>query len=98
MKKILSVVLMIIIVFKISLTSAFATGGDRDLDGGGSDIGGGTSQNSWTPGNESVRVTVVRTSDCKEVTAQIDFTYKSPSADMFHFGKASKISHKNNKS
>ena len=34
--------------------------GDGNLDGGGGSMGQGTSQNSWSPGNEGVRVTVIR--------------------------------------
>ena len=41
--------------------NAFAdTGGSGNVDGGGGGMGDGTSTNSWTPGNEGVRVTVVR--------------------------------------
>ena len=35
--------------------------GEGNLDGGGGSMGQGTTQNFWSPGNEGVRVTVVRT-------------------------------------
>ena len=37
--------------------------GDGNLDGGGGSMGQGTIQNSWSPGNEGVRVTVIRADD-----------------------------------
>lgn len=58
-------------------------------------MGGGTSTNSWNPGNDGVRVTVIRASDHVQVTTPIDFTNKTPSAGMYHFGKVSKMQYNN---
>jgi hypothetical protein len=76
--------------------TAFAdTGGSGNIDGGGGGMGQGTSTNSWSPGNEGVRVTVVRASDHAVVTTPIDFTNKTPSNVRLHFGGKSKISYTN---
>lgn len=56
-------------------------------------MGQGTSQNSWTPGNEGVRVTVIRANDRVPVTRPIDLTNKTPAISIFHFGKVCKISY-----
>src|SRR5699024_7992588 len=61
--------------------------------GGGGGMGDGTSTNSWTPGNEGVRVTVVRASDHASVTTPIDLTNKKPTNIRLHFGKVSKLSY-----
>ena len=70
--------------------TAYAVG-DGNIDGGGGGMGSGTSTNSWSPGNDGVRVTVVRASDHAQVTTPIDLTNKTPSAGMYHFGKVSKL-------
>ena len=57
-------------------------------------MGQGTSQNSWSPGNEGVRVTVVRASDRVPVTQPIDLSNKSP-AVKYSFGQVCKISYTN---
>jgi len=73
------------------MTAFASTGGSGNIDGGGGGMGDGTSTNSWTPGNEGVRVTVVRASDHAVVTTPIDLTNKSPSSSIYHFGKVSKL-------
>jgi len=76
--------------------NAFAdTGGSGNIDGGGGGMGSGTSNNTWSGGNEGVRVTVVRASDHAVVTTPFDFTNKTPSAGMYHFGKVSKLQYSN---
>ena len=57
-------------------------------------MGQGTSQNYWSPGNEGVRVTVVRTEGREPVTRPIDLTNKRPSI-VYSFGKVCKISYNN---
>ena len=65
--------------------------GDGNLDGGGGSMGQGTSQNSWSPGNEGVRVTVIRAESHDPVTRPIDLTNKHPNI-TYSFGKVSKMS------
>ena len=93
MKKILKVIAsLLLIVCLVAPITAFAdTGASGNIDGGGGGMGDGTASNSWTPGNEGVRVTVVRASDHAVVTTPIDLTNKSPSSSIYHFGKVSKI-------
>ena len=57
-------------------------------------MGHGTSQNSWSPGNEGVRVTVVRATDRVPVTQPVDLSNKSP-AVKYSFGQVCKISYTN---
>ena len=73
------------------MTAFAATGGSGNIDGGGGGMGDGTNTNSWTPGNEGVRITVVRASDHAVVTTPLDLTNKSPSSSIYHFGKVSKL-------
>ena len=96
MKKLLLRVLPLFLIFcLICPMTAFAdTGGSGNIDGGGG-MGQGTSTNSWSSGNEGVRVTVVRASDHAAVTTPIDLSNKSPSSSIYHFGKVSKIQYNN---
>ena len=55
-------------------------------------MGQGTSQNSWSPGNEGVRVTVIRAEGHEPVTRPIDLTNKQPKI-VYSFGKVSKMSY-----
>lgn len=69
--------------------------GEGNVDNGGGGMGQGTSQNSWTPGYDGVRATVVRAENREPVTCPIDFTNKTQESTIFHFGKVSKISYGN---
>lgn len=85
----------ILIIFSMFLCvfspmTAYAVG-DGNIDGGGGSLGDATSHGSWNPGNEGVRVTVVRSSDHAVVTTPIDLTNKAPAASIYHFGKVSKL-------
>lgn len=97
MKQIFSVILSLMLLFcTISPLTAYAeTGGSGNVDGGGGGMGSGTSTNVWNPGNEGVRVTIVRANDHAQVTIPIDFTNKTPSANIYHFGKVSKMQYSN---
>ena len=83
--------LLIVACLLCPMTAFAATGGSGNIDGGGGGMGDGTSTNSWTPGNEGVRVTVVRASDHAVVTTPLDLTNQSPSSSIYHFGKVSKL-------
>ena len=91
MKRLLSAFISLALLFcLISPVSVYAVG-DGNVDGGGGGMGDGTSTNSWSPGNEGVRATVVRASDHAAVTTPIDLTNKSPATSIYHFGKVSKL-------
>ena len=64
--------------------------GEGNVDNGGGSLGNGTSSNFWSPGNEGVRVTVVRGSDKSIAAIPIDLTNKNPT-DVVHFHKLSKL-------
>ena len=98
MKRLFSVFLMISLIFcLLSPVSVYAVG-DGNVDGGGGGMGDGTSTNSWTPGNEGVRVTVVRNDDRTIVTTPIDLTNKPPNSSIYNFGKVSKLQYNNGRS
>lgn len=92
-KTIVSLLLIFATVFSLSF-SAFAVG-DGNLDGGGGDMGSGTNLNVWSPGNEGVRVTVVKADTHLPVTRSIDLTNKNPTKVRLHFGKVSKVGYTN---
>lgn len=97
MKRILTAIcLTIAIICSISFPT-FAIG-DGNIDAGGGDMGSGTSTNVWSPGNDGVRVTVVKSDTHSTVTSPIDLTNKKPPSTLFHFGKVSKISYNDGKS
>ena len=60
------------------------------VDGGGGSMGQGTSQNSWNPGMDGVRITVVDAESGQPVSTPFDLTNKNPTIKI-HFGKISKI-------
>ena len=89
MRKLWSVLLTLAVVFCMSTPlTAYATG-EGNIDGGGGNMGDATSHGSWNPGNEGVRVTIVRSSDHAVVSTPFDLTNKAPSSSIFHFGKVS---------
>lgn len=84
---------LMLIIFSVPI-SVFAEG-DGNFDGGGGGMGNGSSQNFWNPGNDGVRVTVIRCRDQMPVTTPIDFSNKNQPSSMGHFGKKSKIQYRN---
>ena len=98
MKRIFAFFLSIVLILGICPMSALAdTGGSGNVDGGGGSMGQGTSQNSWNPGMDGVRVTVIYSETQKPASASIDLTSKTP-AIKIHFGKVSKIQYRDGSS
>ena len=98
MKRLFNLFLAVVMIFSFTCIQVYAangTGGSGNIDGGGGSMGDATSHGSWNPGNEGVRVTVVRASDHAVVTTPFDLTNKTPSAGIYHFGKVSKIQSNN---
>lgn len=91
MKRVCSVFLSVAFMFCLLLPIPVYAVGDGNVDGGGGGMGSGTASNSWSSGNEGVRVTVVRASDHAVVTTPIDITNKPPSSSIYNFGKVSKL-------
>lgn len=92
MKKLLAALCCAAILFSLLPTSAFATEpGDGNIDGGGGGMGQGTSTNFWNPGNDGVRVTVVDAETGNAASASVDFSNRTQSASLIHFGKTNKL-------
>ena len=87
------------IVLTMLLSLAFHTqvfaAGSGNIDGGGSGLGQGTSQNYWSVGNDGVRITVVDAESGSPVSQSVDFTNKTFNRSMIHFQKVSKIGYRN---
>lgn len=92
MKKILSALLCLAMLFSFSIP-AFAEG-NPNIDGGGGGMGQGTSQNSWSPGRDGVRITIVRDSDNTPVSTPIDFSNQGNGDIVMHFGNVNKITYR----
>lgn len=90
MKKIITALCLTLAIVCSFSIPAFAVG-DGNIDGGGGDMGNGTSTNVWSPGNDGVRVTVVKADTHSPVTTPIDLTNKQPATTIYHFGKVSKM-------
>lgn len=98
MKRIFTFLLSLLLILGICPMSALAdTGGSGNVDGGGGNMGQGTSQNSWNPGMDGVRVTVVYSETQKPASASIDLTSKTPEIKI-RFGKVSKIQYRDGSS
>lgn len=54
----------------------------------------GTSTNFWSPGNDGVRVTVVDAQSGSAISTPVDFSNRSQSSTMLHFGKVNKIQYR----
>ena len=95
MKRILSIMLVLVLLLTaFPPINAFAIG-DGNVDGGGGGMGSGTSTDYWNTGDEGVRVTVIRVGDHTVVTTPIDLTNKTPTSTIWHFGKVCKMSYTN---
>ena len=94
MKQKLNLFLVLVLLCSIMIGLPVFAVGEGNIDGGDGSMGHGTSQNSWSPGNEGVRVTVVRATDRVPVTQPVDLSNKSP-AVKYSFGQVCKISYTN---
>lgn len=91
MKRILALLLSAILMLGIAVP-AYAVG-DENIDGGGGDLGNGTSTSYWNPGMDGVRVSVIDADSHAVVGNVIDLTNKTPASGIIHFGKVSKLSY-----
>ena len=92
LKKIIPVFLCVLMLFSISIP-VFADG-DPNLDGGGGGMDQGSGANSWTPGRDGVRITIVRSDDNLPASAPVDFTNGNTNDTQIHFGALSKINYR----
>ena len=93
MKKFIVLVLTAVMLFSISIC-AFAVG-EGNIDNGGGGMGSGTSTDMWNPGEEGVRVTVIRTSDGAQVSQSFDMTNINLRNNVYTFGIYSKLRYRN---
>lgn len=92
MKKKKSICLLLAAFYSLIFAfSAFAIG-DGNMAGGGGNMEQGSAQNFWSPGNDGIRVTIVRAEDRTSVTRPLDLTNKKPKI-AYSFGKVSKIAY-----
>ena len=83
MKRIWSILLTITVALTLLCPmTAYAATGEGNIDGGGGNLGDATSHGSWNPGNEGVRVTIVRSDDHAVVSTPIDLTNRAPAASI----------------
>lgn len=85
MKRLLALFLSLVLML-CAAVPAYATG-DGNFDGGGGDMGSGTSTNYWNPGMDGVRISVVNVDSHAVVGNTIDWSNQNPSTNMIHFGK-----------
>jgi len=95
MKRQLSILLVLVLLVSLLLPVTANAEGEGNIDHGGGGMGNGTDENYWNPGDEGVRITVVRAKDRIAVTSPIDFTNKRPDNIQLHFGKYSKLVYSN---
>lgn len=91
MKRKISMFLVLVFSSLLFARPVYAVG-EGNIDNGGGNMGQGNSQYFWSPGNDGVRVTVIRVEDRQPVTQPIDLTNKRPRV-AYSFGKISKVSY-----
>lgn len=88
LKRLLAFLCCFTLVFCLFPSSAFATGGNGNIDGGGGSMGHGTSSNFWNSGNDGVRITVVDASSGTAVSSPLDFSNRTQKTSLLHLGKS----------
>ena len=63
--------LLLTLVYPVQVFAA----GDGNMDGGGSEMGQGTAQNFWSPGNDGVRITVVNAETGEAAAPSVAVSY-----------------------
>lgn len=96
-QKILLMFLCLVLLLSGSDYPAFAEG-EGNMDSGGSGMGNGSSDSHWNSGNDGVRVTVIRASNGTAVSTPFDFSNKTFSSSIVHFGKVSKLQYRSGQS
>ncbi|MBW4085265.1 hypothetical protein HYD27_28495 [Paenibacillus sp. S150] len=90
-----SIILTLLILLMFPISSYADGDGDGNIDHGGGGMGSGSGQYFWNTHDEGVRVTIVRDDDRTPVTTPVDFTNRTPSRTLMHFGKVSKLQYRN---
>lgn len=90
LKRLLAFLCCFAFVFCLFPSSAFATGGNGNIDGGGGSMGHGTSSNFWNSGNDGVRITVVDASSGTAVSSPLDFSNRTQKTTLGRIIKSRK--------
>ena len=88
LKRLLAFLCCFTLVFCLFPSSAFASGGNGNIDGGGGSMGHGTSSNFWNSGNDGVRITVVDASSGTAVSSPLDFSNRTQKPVFSILGKS----------
>ena len=91
LKRLLALLCSLALVFCLLPSTAFAEGGNGNIDGGGGSMGQGTSSNFWNPGNDGVRITVVDADSGTAISSPVDFSNRVQKNSVLHFGKVHKL-------
>ena len=91
LKRLLALLCSLALVFCLLPSTAFAEGGNGNIDGGGGNMGQGTSSNFWNPGNDGVRITVVDADSGTAISSPVDFSNRVQKNSVLHFGKVNKL-------
>jgi hypothetical protein len=94
LKRFIAILFSLAIFFLYVPSNAMAAG-EGNIDQGGGNMGQGTSQNKWTPGNDGVRVTVVSTGSVTSESSSVDFSNRTQPTSLFYFGNINKIQYRN---
>ena len=94
MRKAIPNILLLALVFLLSCPVLAYAEGQGNMDGGGSGMGQGTTQNFWSPGNDGVRITVVHAETGEAAAPPEDFSNKTFSKPIIHFEKRSKLDYR----
>lgn len=92
MRKILTLFLSLALLLGAAMPALAATG-EGNIDGGGGNMGSGTSTSYWNPGMDGVRVSIINAESHAVVGGPVDLSNKSPSTGLIHFGKVSKLTY-----
>lgn len=92
LKRLLALLCSLALVFCLLPSTAFAEGGNGNIDGGGGSMGQGTSSNFWNPGNDGVRITVVDADSGTAISSPVDFSNRVQKTASCTLGKSTSYS------
>lgn len=90
MKRLFS--LLVVLTLLLQLPAAHATGGDPNIEGGGGGMGGAIGDSGWNPGDDGVRVSVMRGANAEAI---FDISNIERTRTQMCFVKHNKLYYKN---
>ena len=92
MKRLFSLLLCISILLGLVRFEVFAGDpGDGNIDGGGGGMGEGTLTDSWSGGNDGVRITIVDAETGAAMSMSVDYANRDQPESLLYFGFYNKI-------